>query len=161
MSPRPLRPNLRISFCPAYFQSLSPRSERGTNCPRLPTLSVPFSFQQLTTIKFCNSFLLIMIRIARGVVYPLRAAALKFHFKSLATRHSPLPIVVNNLQTAQFATRLFPQRYNSTRRGGVPCSRRCFFNIQTFQHANVPNGRVPSIRHRRVRGAGAPSLGHL
>src|SRR5579859_8211032 len=70
MPPRPLPPNRRILFCPANFQSLSPRSERGTNCPPLPTLSAPFSFQQLTTIKFCNSFPLIIIRIARGVDSP-------------------------------------------------------------------------------------------
>jgi hypothetical protein len=57
MSPRP--PNRRIPFSPANFQSL-------TNCPRLATLSVPLSFQRVTTINFCNSFLLITIRIARG-----------------------------------------------------------------------------------------------
>src|SRR5690348_7099474 len=48
---------------PLSFQSL-------TNCPRLATLSETLYFQSLPTIKFCNSFLLITIQIARGVDSP-------------------------------------------------------------------------------------------
>jgi hypothetical protein len=115
-----------------------------TNCPRLATLSVPFSFQQLTTIKWnypmrivhpertgapgepglgslgwgsegslcepeadttkifvllsfqqvttiksCNSCVLITIQIAPGWVYPPAAIGLKFYFKSLASDSRP------------------------------------------------------------------------
>jgi hypothetical protein len=71
MSPRPLPPSLRVSLCPTIFQSL-------TNCPRLATLSVLLSFQRVTTIKFCNSFLLITIQNARGWVgTPLSAKSAK------------------------------------------------------------------------------------
>jgi hypothetical protein len=69
-----------LSF--TYFQPL-------TDCPRLATLSAPLSFQQVTTIKFCNSFLLITIQIAPGWVYPPAAIGLKFHLKSLATDSLP------------------------------------------------------------------------
>jgi hypothetical protein len=47
------------SLCLTDFQQL-------TNCLRFDTLSEPLSFQQLPTVKFCNSFLLITIRNARG-----------------------------------------------------------------------------------------------
>src|SRR5579859_770364 len=44
-------------------------------------------FQQLPTVKFCNSFLLITIQIARGWVgMPLSVLGLKFYFMSLVTR---------------------------------------------------------------------------
>jgi hypothetical protein len=69
-----------LSF--TYFQPL-------TNCPRLATPSVPLSFQQVTTINFCNSFLLITIQIAPGWVYPPAAIGLKFYFKSLASDSRP------------------------------------------------------------------------
>jgi hypothetical protein len=54
------------SFVSTDFQSLLPRSARGTNCLKSDTPCSPFCFQQLPTVKFCNSFLLITIRIARG-----------------------------------------------------------------------------------------------
>src|SRR5579859_8050499 len=44
-------------------------------------------FQRLPTVKFCNSFILITIQIARGWVgMPLSVLALKFYFMSLVTR---------------------------------------------------------------------------
>lgn len=47
------------SFAAKYFQSL-------TNCLKIDTLSLPLCFQQVPTVKFCNPFALITIRIAGG-----------------------------------------------------------------------------------------------
>ena len=52
-----------FSFPSSHFQSL-------TNCLKSDTLLHALSFQQLPTIKFCNSFLLITIQNARGGYSP-------------------------------------------------------------------------------------------
>ena len=64
---------------PSNFQQL-------TNCLKFATLSEPLSSQSLPTVKFCNSFLLITIQIARGGYSPLPARHLKFCFNSLSGR---------------------------------------------------------------------------
>src|SRR5262249_33046133 len=73
-------------------------------CP-LPLLC----FQQLPTIKVCNPFILITMQIARGVVGTRPTAHLKKNFNffypwssSVATRHSPLSSIFNNLRTLSF-----------------------------------------------------------
>src|SRR5919108_777952 len=90
---RPLPPRRSIPFCPTYFQQL-------TNCLKFDTLSLPFYFQQLPTVKFCNSLLLITIRNAREWVYSLPVADLKFYFRPFTNhlprasrRHSPLTLL--------------------------------------------------------------------
>jgi hypothetical protein len=60
MPRRPLLPDPSRPFC------LTSHFQRLTNCLRFDTLSEPLYFQPLPTIKFCNSFLLITIRIAGG-----------------------------------------------------------------------------------------------
>ena len=55
----PHRPQHQLVLCPPNFQ-------QPTNCLKSDTLSLPLYFQQLPTVKFCNSFVLITIQIAGG-----------------------------------------------------------------------------------------------
>ena len=89
-----------MSFCLTHFQQLNyptrivhPEHSEGslgrssnfqqlTNCLKFDTLSEPLYFQSLPTVKFCNPFVLITIRIARGGSTPLPARHLKFYFNS-------------------------------------------------------------------------------
>ena len=80
----PLLPDPSILLCLTYFQQLNcptrivhPERSEGslsrssnfqqlTNFLRFDKLSEPLCFQSLPTVKFCNSFVLITIRIAGG-----------------------------------------------------------------------------------------------
>src|SRR5579859_7347239 len=56
--------------------------------PRPQPLAPVSSFQQLTTVKFCNSFILITIQIARGGGSPLPVQRLKFYLKPWIIRRA-------------------------------------------------------------------------
>src|SRR5579859_547047 len=101
---RPLLPDPSLPFRLTCFQQRnyptrivqsegslgrSSNFQRLTNCLRFDTLSLPFCFQQLPTVKFCNSFLLITIQNAQGGGSPLPVRNLKFYFKLLATHYFP------------------------------------------------------------------------
>ena len=58
----------------------------ANRCFALFAPCLPLCFQQDPTVNFCNSFVLITIRIA-GVGYALRGGDLKYHLKS-----SPFPL---------------------------------------------------------------------
>ena len=58
-------------------------------CVALFAPCYPLCFHANTNCPFCNSFLLITIRIARGVACPLPTAGLKFHVNSLPRRSAP------------------------------------------------------------------------
>ena len=64
-----------INLCLTYFQQL-------TNCLKFDTFSSPLCFQQLPTVKFCNSFLLMTLQQYPGVCTPLPVRNLKFYFNS-------------------------------------------------------------------------------
>jgi hypothetical protein len=72
-----------------------PERSEGSLCKREvgahPNPFRLYSFQQLTTVKFCNHFVLITIRIARGVVYPLRASSANLPIWNWAKNKCPPP----------------------------------------------------------------------
>src|SRR5215472_17110365 len=82
-----------------------PRTSAACQCP-LPLVS----FQLLPTIKVCNPFILITMQIARGVGGTRPTAHLKKNLNCcrlgnspLATPHSPLSSIFNNLRTPSFS----------------------------------------------------------
>jgi hypothetical protein len=113
----PRRPALRVTTC--RFSALLPSPLRflpSAFCV-LPFV-LPYSFQQLPTIKFCNSLVLITIRIARGVRTPSllpKAAAANLHlcFQSLPRCFSPNPFAFNFLHGCPGAVGS-PQRFSSS-----------------------------------------------
>src|SRR5579859_698166 len=151
--PRRVHPacaHLSPDWPPLSFKSLSPRSERGTNCPRLATLSEPLCFQSLPTIKFCNSFVLITIRIAggwvggtnhRGVKVLLELPPQRIEGEGLTSRNS-LEWVLPNLQLRTYDLSLFREDHHRAapqpqRPRGVP-----------FVHANLDEPARAQIRER-------------
>jgi|SRR5579859_1214144 len=133
----PLLPDPSLPFCLTCFQQL-------TNCLRFDTLSSAFYFQQLPTVKFCNSFLLITIRIAPGGYTPSAKSA-----KICGLQSSVDSSKLRMLQVFCFHT-----LHKKTGVGGYP------FSISLFQFRSLYQG-LPIFHFHSSSFGGCTRVAHF